>query len=119
MARIRIVLRRAAARSRRPGAACRSPTWSSTRTPARCGARTRPSSSRPRSSTCCHYLAANARRVLSKAQILDAVWQYDFDGDASVVETFVYCLRKKVDRFDPHLIHTVRGVGYVLRPPSA
>lgn len=66
-----------------------------------------------------HHLASNARRVLSKGQILDAVWQYDFDGGAAVVETFMYCLRKKVDCFEPPILHTVRGVGYVLRPPAA
>jgi len=63
------------------------------------------------------YLLANARRVLSKAQILDHVWQYDFGGDGAVVETYIYYLRKKVDVFDPPLIHTVRGVGYTLRLP--
>jgi two-component system OmpR family response regulator len=55
--------------------------------------------------------------VLSKAQILDNVWHYDFDGDASIVESYVYYLRKKIDRWDPPLIHTVRGVGYTLRLP--
>jgi two-component system OmpR family response regulator len=61
------------------------------------------------------FLLANAGRVLSKAQILDHVWEYDFGGNASVVETYVSYLRKKIDRADPPLIHTVRGVGYVLR----
>jgi two-component system, OmpR family, response regulator len=61
------------------------------------------------------YLLANAGRVLSRAQILDHVWEYDFGGNASVVETYVSYLRKKIDRFDPPLIHTVRGVGYTLR----
>ncbi len=61
------------------------------------------------------YLLVNARRVLSKAQILDHVWEYDFDGDANVVETYISYLRKKIDRFEPRLIHTVRGVGYTLR----
>jgi two-component system OmpR family response regulator len=65
-----------------------------------------------------HYLLANARRVVSKQQILDHVWQYDFDGDAAVVETYVYYLRKKIDAFDPPLIQTVRGVGYTLRKPD-
>ncbi|MHB8293072.1 MAG: response regulator transcription factor [Acidimicrobiales bacterium] len=65
------------------------------------------------------YLLTNPRRVLTKAQILDHVWQYDFGGDANVVETYVSYLRKKVDRLGPPLIHTVRGVGYSLRlPPS-
>jgi two-component system, OmpR family, response regulator len=61
------------------------------------------------------YLLLNARRVLSKSQILDHVWEYDFDGDANVVETYISYLRKKVDRVEPRLIHTVRGVGYTLR----
>ncbi|MGH9039399.1 MAG: response regulator transcription factor [Acidimicrobiia bacterium] len=64
------------------------------------------------------YLMVNSRRVLSKAQILDHVWEYDFGGDANVVETYISYLRKKVDRVEPRLIHTVRGVGYSLRLPS-
>jgi two-component system OmpR family response regulator len=63
------------------------------------------------------YLLANAGRVLSRNQILDHVWDYDFGGDASVLETYISYLRRKVDRFDPPLIQTVRGIGYVLRPP--
>ena len=63
------------------------------------------------------YLMANAGRVLSKAQILDHVWSYDFDGQVSVVETFVCYLRRKVDAVEPRLIQTVRGVGYTLREP--
>ena len=63
------------------------------------------------------YLLINAGRVLTRTQILDHVWDYDFGGDASVLETYVSYLRRKVDRYDPPLIHTVRGVGYVLRPP--
>jgi two-component system OmpR family response regulator len=63
------------------------------------------------------YLAANAGRVLSKAQILDHVWHYDFGGNDNIVETYVSYLRKKVDRFDPPLIQTIRGVGYTLRLP--
>jgi two-component system OmpR family response regulator len=65
------------------------------------------------------YMMLNPRRVLTKAQILDHVWQYDFDGDANVVETYISYLRKKVDRVEPRLIHTVRGVGYSLRVPSS
>src|SRR5436305_1415048 len=64
------------------------------------------------------YLMMNARRVLSKAQILDHVWNYDFGGDGSIVETYISYLRKKVDASEPRLIHTVRGVGYTLRPPG-
>jgi two-component system OmpR family response regulator len=63
------------------------------------------------------YLMDNAGRVVSKAQILDHVWQYDFGGDAGVVESYVSYLRKKVDTTEPRLIHTLRGVGYILRVP--
>lgn len=61
------------------------------------------------------YLLMNAERVVSKSQILDHVWQYDFDGDAGSVETYISYLRKKVDLSEPKLIHTIRGVGYTLR----
>ena len=64
------------------------------------------------------YLLANAPRVLSKSQILDHVWNYDFGGEGNVVETYVSYLRKKVDQEEPALIHTVRGVGYCLRLPN-
>ncbi|GGK16942.1 DNA-binding response regulator [Pilimelia terevasa] len=63
------------------------------------------------------YLLANAGRVVSKAQILDRVWEYDFGGDGRIVESYVYYLRRKIDRTGPPLIHTVRGVGYALRLP--
>jgi two-component system, OmpR family, response regulator len=63
------------------------------------------------------YFLQNAGRVLSKAQILDHVWHYDFNGDANVVESYVSYLRRKVDSSDPRLLHTLRGVGYVLRQP--
>jgi len=66
------------------------------------------------------YLLANAGRVVSKAQILDHVWRYDFGGDSSVVETYISYLRKKVDGGgDEPLIQTVRGFGYSLRPRRA
>ena len=61
------------------------------------------------------FLLLNAGRALSRAQILDHVWQYDFGGNANVVETYVSYLRKKIDSLGPPLIHTVRGVGYSLR----
>ena len=61
------------------------------------------------------YLLANAGRVVSKAQILDHVWRYDFGGDSSVVETYISYLRKKLDPLGPPLIQTVRLVGYALR----
>ncbi|MEV0387455.1 response regulator transcription factor [Nonomuraea sp. NPDC050643] len=66
-----------------------------------------------------HYLMDNADRVVSKIQILDHVWQYDFNGDISIVESYISYLRRKVDIAEPKLIHTVRGVGYVLRSPHA
>ncbi len=72
----------------------------------------------PTEFTLLRYLLLNAKRVLSKAQILDHVWHYDFAGDANVVETYISYLRKKIDRFDPPLIHTIRGVGYCLRLPK-
>jgi two-component system OmpR family response regulator len=64
------------------------------------------------------YFMLNPRRVLSKSQILDHVWQYDYDGGDNVVETYVSYLRKKIDRLGPPLIHTIRLVGYTLRQPS-
>ena len=63
------------------------------------------------------YLMINAGRVLSKAQILDYVWNYDFRGDDSIVESYISYLRRKVDVTEPRLIQTLRGVGYVLRLP--
>jgi two-component system OmpR family response regulator len=63
------------------------------------------------------YFLENPGRVLSKAQILDHVWNYDFGGDGNVVESYVSYLRRKVDTTEPRLLHTLRGVGYVLRLP--
>ncbi|CAN5409580.1 response regulator transcription factor [soil metagenome] len=63
------------------------------------------------------YLLINQGRVVSKAQILDHVWQYDFGGDGGVVETYIGYLRRKLDSAEHRLIHTVRGVGYSLREP--
>ncbi len=62
-----------------------------------------------------HYLMVNAGRVLTREQILDRVWTYDFGGDPSIVDTYVSYLRRKVDAQGPKLIHTVRGVGFTLR----
>jgi len=64
------------------------------------------------------YLMRNPRRVLSKAQILDRVWNYDFGGQANVVELYISYLRKKVDAGRPPMIHTMRGAGYVLKPAA-
>ncbi len=63
------------------------------------------------------YLMLNPNRVLSKSQILDHVWNYDFNGEAGIVESYISYLRRKVDATEPPLIHTKRGVGYVLRLP--
>ena len=63
------------------------------------------------------YLMVNAGRVVSKAQIIDHVWSYDFDGDPNIVESYISYLRRKLDAGADTLIHTVRAVGYVLRPP--
>jgi len=65
------------------------------------------------------FFLLNPRRVLSKSQILDHVWHYDFGGDSNVVETYVSYLRRKLDRLGPPLIHTIRLVGYSLREPKA
>jgi two-component system OmpR family response regulator len=61
------------------------------------------------------FLLANQGRVLSRAQILDHVWQYDFGGDGRIVETYIGYVRRKIDTTEPRLIQTIRGVGYTLR----
>ncbi|TVT04987.1 response regulator transcription factor [Amycolatopsis bartoniae] len=63
------------------------------------------------------YFMLNAGRVLSKQQILEGVWQFDFSGNNSVIESYVSYLRRKIDTTEPRLLRTVRGVGYQLRPP--
>ncbi len=63
------------------------------------------------------YLMLNSGRVLSKAQILDRVWNYDFAGQHGIVESYISFLRHKIDAAGPRLIHTVRGIGYILREP--
>jgi two-component system OmpR family response regulator len=65
------------------------------------------------------YLMRNPKRVLSKAQILDRVWNYDFGGQANVVELYISYLRKKIDAGREPMIHTMRGAGYVLKPAEA
>jgi two-component system OmpR family response regulator len=64
------------------------------------------------------FLMMNAGHVVSKQQILDHVWQYDFGADSTIVETYISYLRKKIDALGPPMIHTMRGVGYVLRPAA-
>lgn len=62
-----------------------------------------------------HYMIVNSGRVLTRAQILDKVWTYDYDGDPAVVDTYVSYLRRKIDLTSPRLIQTVRGIGFSLR----
>jgi two-component system OmpR family response regulator len=71
----------------------------------------------PTEFTLLRFLMENADRVLERARILHQVWRYDFGGDASIVESYISYLRRKVDNREPRLIHTVRGIGYVLRRP--
>lgn len=73
----------------------------------------------PTEFTLLRYFMVNAGVVLSKPRILDHVWHYDFGGDVGVVESYVSYLRRKIDTTEPHLLHTIRGVGYVMRLPSA
>jgi two-component system OmpR family response regulator len=65
------------------------------------------------------YLMRNPRRVLSKAQILDRVWQYDFGGQGNIVELYISYLRRKIDKDREPMIHTLRGAGYVLKPAGS
>jgi two-component system OmpR family response regulator len=71
----------------------------------------------PREFKLLRYLMTNAGRVLSREQILDHVWDYNFTGDSNIVESYISTLRRKVDTAEPHLIHTIRSIGYVLRIP--
>lgn len=66
----------------------------------------------------CRLLLSNVGRVVSRGQILDHVWEYNFDGESAIVETFVSSLRKKIDHVEPRLIETVRGIGYTIREPA-
>ncbi|MDO1477967.1 response regulator transcription factor [Rhodococcus ruber] len=79
----------------------------------------RPVSLSPTEFTLLRYFMVNAGTVLSKPRILDHVWSYDFGGEVGVVESYVSYLRRKVDTGDTPLIHTLRGVGYVMREPRA
>jgi two-component system OmpR family response regulator len=76
-----------------------------------------PVSLSPTEFTLLRYLMVNAGTVLSKPRILDHVWNYDFGGEVNVVESYVSYLRRKIDTTEPRLLHTLRGVGYVLRQP--
>ncbi len=116
VARIHAVLRRTVSPPERTtGSRSRTSRW--TTRPTRCGARASLIELTATEFNLLRYMLENARRVLSKSEILDHVWHYDFDGDPNIVETYISYLRKKIDRFDPPLIHTIRGVGYSLRLP--
>ena len=93
------------------------PTSNWTRTPTRCAEAARLVRLSPTEFNLLRYLLINAERVVSKAQILDRVWNYEFGGDGRIVESYIYYLRRKIDVHDPPLIHTIRGVGYTLRVP--
>jgi two-component system, OmpR family, response regulator len=71
----------------------------------------------PREFKLLRYLMTNAGRVLSREQILDHVWDYNFTGDSNIIESYISTLRRKVDTAEPRLIHTIRSIGYVLRIP--
>jgi two-component system, OmpR family, response regulator len=71
----------------------------------------------PREFKLLRYLMINAGRVLSREQILDHVWDYNFTGDSNIIESYISTLRRKVDTAEPRLIHTIRSIGYVLRIP--
>ena len=117
VARVRSVLRRTRPESsaRRDASSCT--IWCSTRTRTRSRGPGRSIELTPTEFNLLRYLLVNARRVVSKSQILDHVWQYDFGGDTNIVETYISYLRRKVDHDGDALIHTVRGVGYTLRLP--
>ncbi len=115
VARIRAILRRTRRGERTSRSVWSSPISRWTRTPTRCAAAARRIELTATEYKLLRYLMLNPRRVLSKAQILDHVWNYDFGGDANVVEIYISYLRKKLDPLGPPLIHTVRGFGYCLR----
>lgn len=71
----------------------------------------------PREFKLLRYLMTNAGRVLSREQILDHVWDYNFTGDSNIIESYISTLRRKIDTAEPRLIHTIRSIGYVLRIP--
>ena len=119
VARVRAVLRRTRKTDDERRAARRSPTSSSTTTRHEVWRGRRPHRAHAdRVQAAALPDAQRAPRALSKAQILDHVWEYDFDGDANVVETYISYLRKKLDPLGPPLIHTMRGVGYTPAPPA-
>jgi two-component system OmpR family response regulator len=113
IARVHAILRRTGYEPDDDGC-CASPTSSSTRARTRCGGGNEIQLTATEFNLL-RYFLLNPRHVLSKSQILDHVWHYDFGGDGNVVETYVSYLRKKLERHGPPLIHTIRLVGYTLR----
>ncbi len=97
---------------------CASPVWRWTRAPISSAATAGPIELTATEFNLLRFFLLNPGQVLSKAQILDHVWHYDFGGEANVVETYVSYLRKKLEAHGPPLIHTIRLVGYVLRAPE-
>ena len=115
--RVKAVLRRSTGVDARGARASPTPTSSSTRRPRDVWRAGQLVELTPTEYKLLHYLLVNARRVLTREQILEHVWDYTFAGNASVLETYISYLRHKIDDVDPPLIHTVRGVGYSLRLP--
>ena len=117
VARIRAILRRTMGIRRTTTHSCASETSSSTRTPTKSRAPACPSTYAPTEFKLLRYLVINAGRVVSKMQILDHVWEYDWDGEVAIVESYISYLRRKlaVEGASGELIHTKRGVGYILR----
>ena len=124
VARVRAVLRRttrAARRATAPGGrrrrCCASATWSSTRTTGWSAAAGTPVELSPTEFRLLAYLMRNQGRMLTRKQLLENVWGWEYAGQSQVLETYVSYLRRKLDPLGPPLIHTQRGVGYSLRPP--
>ncbi|MGC4106218.1 MAG: winged helix-turn-helix domain-containing protein [Thermomicrobiales bacterium] len=100
-------------RSRTGGCAALTSRWTPNGT-RWCGPARSCTSRRP-STTCCTSCWSTPGASCSRAQILDRVWSYDYDGDPAVVDTYISYLRRKIDHVSPKLIHTVRGIGFTLR----
>ena len=118
VARVHAILRRVGSEPEDEGCSG-SPTSRWTRAPTRSPGPDSPSRLTATEFNLLRFFLLNPRHVLSKAQILDHVWHYDFGGDGNVVETYVSYLRKKLEAVGPPVIHTVRLVGYALREPVA
>jgi Response regulators consisting of a CheY-like receiver domain and a winged-helix DNA-binding domain len=118
IARIRAVLRRTRGDGAEPTPRLKFATWNSTRTAMRCGGPGQPVQLPPPSSSC-SVISWVTRTGCCPRCRFSTMWDYDFRGDTGIVESYVSVLRRKVDSAEPRLIHTLRGVGYVLRLPSS